>query len=140
MTDPVRILILDCNRYRALLIERIVSEIVSSSMVARFSSGAEVVRELLATHYDIAILSLEGIERPYDLVQAIRLARQDVKLVVAGLPEMPKRVVTAIEALVDSYSSWGTDPGTPIPAPVYRAIEAACEVSHEVVDEARVIS
>jgi len=140
VADPIRILILDSNRYHSLLIERTLSEVVPSSMVARFNSGTEVVRELLATHYDVAILSLEGIERPVDLVQAARLARPDIKLVVAGLPETPRRVVTAIQTLVDSYSRWDTDPGAPVPEPIIRAIEAACGVSSGVVDVAEVIA
>ena len=102
MADPVRILILDRNRYRSLLIERTTSEIIPSSMAARFNSGTEVVRELLATHYDVAMLNLEDLERPVDMVAAARLARPGIKLLVVGLPETPKRVIAAIQPLADT--------------------------------------
>ena len=125
MTDPVRILILDRNRYRSLLVNRAVSEIAPLSVVARFDSGAEVVRELLSTRHEVAILSLEGIERPADLVQAARLARPDIALVVVGLRETPKRVVIAIRSLADSYLCWDDDPAAPLPEPILRAIAAA---------------
>ena len=128
MTDPGRILILDRNRYRLLLTERAVAEIAPASMIARFDSGAEVVRELLTTRCDVAILSLEGIERPVDMVQAARLARPDIKLIVSGLPETPKRVVQAVQPLVDSYLSWDSDPGAQLPESIRRAIETACGV------------
>lgn len=126
MTAPVRILILDRNRYRSLMIERTVSLIVPDSMIARFSTGTDVVRELLSTRYDVAILSLEGIDRPVDMVQAIRLVRTQLKLLTIGLPETPKRVIAALKPIVDSYLRWDVDPGAAIPQPVYRAIEVAC--------------
>lgn len=128
MPIPVRILVLDRNRYRSLMIERTVTQIAPDAMVARFSSGTDVVRELISTHYDVAILSLDGIERPVDMMQAIQMSRPDVKLLVVGLPETPKRVISAIEPTVESYLSWETDSGTLIPNSIYRVIEKACGI------------
>ncbi len=135
MAAPLRILILDRNRYRSLMIERTVSRITPDSMIARFSSGTDVVRELLSTHYDIAILGLEGVERPVDMVQAIRLVRSEVKLLTIGLPETPKRVIAAIKPMVDTYLPWDVDPGTAIPQPICRAIEEASGVDPRVAEQ-----
>ena len=126
MAAPVRILILDRNRYRSHLTERTISEIVPSPMIARFNLGTEVVRELLTTHHDIAILNLEGVERPVDMARAVRLARPDIKLIVVGLPETPKRVVAAMQSLADSFLC---DRNAMLSESLGRAIEAAFELS-----------
>lgn len=122
MTNRLRILLLDQSRYQAMLIERMLAEVVESPVVARFESGTAAVRELLVTHYDIAIMNIDYLERPVDLVQAARLARPAMSLIVVGAKETPHKVAAAIESVPNCQACWTGDPAARLPQAIRYAI------------------
>ena len=105
MARTERLLILDRNRYRALLTERAVSEVMSEAIVTRLKTDAEATRELMDSAYDVAIINLDHVERPIETVRLARSRWPDIKLFVIGRPETSKRIVGSIEPLVDLFVS-----------------------------------
>lgn len=123
MPDRLRVLLLERNRYRSLLITRALLEMSGSAVIARFESGTEVVRELLSTAYDIAITNINGVAgRAEDFVRAVRVARRGTILIALGGKETPKAVASEIESIADRYLVWPEDPSGLLPDEFRRTI------------------
>ena len=80
-----RILILEANRYHALLIERELATRFPAAVLAKFESDAAALEELRRTHYDVAIVDTETpAQGSNSFFESFRDLSQSTVLIVVG--------------------------------------------------------
>ena len=146
MKERVRILLLESNRYRSLMIARALQDEFGSAVVARFESEADARRQLMSFAYDVAIINTEAIAgRPVHFLQTVSLAQRRLALIALGRPETPQSVVGALESVVDEYLVWRDGMAEAIPDAVRSAVrtsglrEILADISAEPDDEPAVL-
>ncbi|MCP4683941.1 MAG: hypothetical protein GY867_00700 [bacterium] len=85
MIHRLRVLLLEPSRYFSLLMEREISGMFKSAVVARFESEGSAVEELGRTRYDIAVVDVEQATGEYgDLLADIRESCPQIVLIAVG--------------------------------------------------------
>ncbi len=104
MISRLRVLLLEPNRYQALLIDREISAHFSSAVTATFASETEAVKELRRAQYDVIIVdSYVSESDPDELYFSIREASPEIVAVIVGGEDAPSRVVEAAETWGDWF-------------------------------------
>jgi signal transduction histidine kinase len=97
----LRILLVESNRYQALLIERALSGRFPSAVTARFSSSADAISELRRASYDVVIADADSINGdPEELLYAARSGNSSIILIVFG----PSTISASLRATVNSWA------------------------------------
>ncbi len=88
MIHRLRVLLLEPNRYLSLLMEREISSVFRSAVMARFDQEDAAVEELGRTSYDVAVVDLEQAADDHgDLLADIREACPQIVLIAVGSQE-----------------------------------------------------
>lgn len=89
MIHRLRVLLLEPNRYLALLMEREIAARYRSSVTARFDNRAAAIEELNRTRYDVAVVDVDQADDGYvELLADMREARPKIVLIVMAPQEM----------------------------------------------------
>jgi signal transduction histidine kinase len=100
----LRILLVEPNRYQALLIDRALSSRFPSAVTARFASAAEAATELRRASYDVVVVDAESLSGdPEDLFYAARAGNSDIILIVFGPAEIPEPLKATISSWADRF-------------------------------------
>ena len=120
----LRILLLEPNRYRAILIERTLNKYFGLPVLARCETGDIALKELRANTYQVAIFNFDGIRT--DAVGFIRQARatnSDLLMIGLARPETPRTVAAAIRRWGDDYLVWQDPIGGHLPGAIGKAVD-----------------
>jgi signal transduction histidine kinase len=102
MVHRLRILLLEPNRYQALLIDRELSERFPTAVIARFTSGVEAKEELHRACYDVVIFDGDSLNcNPEELFFTARAANSAVVLIVLGSTATSDEVIAAASKWAD---------------------------------------
>lgn len=130
MSDKMRVLLLEPNRYRALIISRMLLKASGSVVLAQFTTGKGALDELAATAYDVAIVNMTAMDN--DLMSQLEMViknHRGMKLVALGSPETPKSIASAIARLPQSCLIYSDYDDNSIPPDLSQAILAAGKAS-----------
>lgn len=100
----LRILLLEANRYRSLLIDRELSRRYTTAILTRFADVGDALRELRTNTYDVAVIDLESVlDRTESFLVSIRETNPNIVLVGFGPTDMSAVQRHAVELWADSY-------------------------------------
>ena len=104
MLSRLRVLLLEPNRYQALLIDREIAEHFNSAVTSTFASEGEAIEELRRAQYDVIIVDSYASESdPDDLYFTIRESSPEIVAIILGGDDAPGRVIEAAETWADWF-------------------------------------
>lgn len=124
MINRMRILLLETNRYHALLHERALAEHFSSAIVARFSSAVAALEELQGVVYDVAVIACDA-DADFDaeMFWQARESNSSIVVVAIGSADTPAALAAAAREWSDHYLIRSEDTPERLPAIISKYYE-----------------